>query len=83
MESMRQKVKKEQCKFIHPMRLIKLCLIRLFRTHRETGRKMLFINPVYTLEIEGLGKEESDMLLFELYSHMGQEKIYFSSSMGA
>ena len=38
---------------------------------------MLFINPVYTLEIEGLKKEESDMLLFELYSHMGQEKYIF------
>jgi taurine dioxygenase len=49
----------------------------IVRTHRETGRKMLFINPVYTLEIEGLGKEESDMLLFELYSHMGQEKYIF------
>lgn len=47
------------------------------RTHHETGRKMLFINPVYTMEIEGLAKEESDLLLFELYSHMGQEKYIF------
>jgi len=49
----------------------------IVRTHRETGRKMLFINPVYTIEIEGLKKKESDILLFELYSHMGQEKYIF------
>jgi len=46
----------------------------LVRTHRETGRKTLFINPVYTVEIEGLSKEESDELLFKLYIHMAQEK---------
>ena len=36
----------------------------LVRTHQETCRKTLFINPVYTIEIEGFTKEESDSLLF-------------------
>jgi len=49
----------------------------IVRTHRETGRQALFINPVYTAEIEGLSKAESDLLLFELYSHMGQEKYVY------
>ena len=49
----------------------------LVRTHRETGRKTLFINPVYTQEIEGLSKDESDALLFELYIHMAQDKYIF------
>ena len=49
----------------------------LVRTHRETGRKTLFINPVYTVEIEGLSKEDSDGLLFELYIHMAQEKYIY------
>ena len=49
----------------------------LVRTHKETGRKSLFINPVYTIEIEGLLKEHSDSLLFELYIHMAQEKYIY------
>ena len=47
------------------------------RTHRETGRKSLFINPVYTIEIDGMTKENSDLLLFKLYSHMGQDKYIY------
>ena len=49
----------------------------IVRTHKETGRKTLFINPVYTIEIEGMTKQDSDLLLFELYSHMGNEKYIF------
>ena len=49
----------------------------LVRTHQETCRKTLFINPVYTIEIEGFTKEESDSLLFELYVHMAQEKYIY------
>jgi taurine dioxygenase len=49
----------------------------LVRTHRETGRQTLFINPVYTIQIEGYTKEESDALLFELYIHMAQEKYVY------
>ena len=49
----------------------------LVRNHKETGRKTLFINPVYTIEIEGLTKEDSDSLLFELFIHMAQEKYLY------
>jgi taurine dioxygenase len=40
------------------------------RTHPETGRKLLFVNGVYTTHIVQLSKFESDSLLGMLYRHM-------------
>jgi taurine dioxygenase len=39
------------------------------RVHPVTGRKALFINPVYTQRFEGMTKEESNSLLHYLFDH--------------
>jgi len=39
------------------------------RTHPWTGRRALFVNPIYTTRLEGLSVEESRPLLQRLYGH--------------
>jgi len=39
------------------------------RTHPVTGRRSLFVNPSYTLHINGIPKAESDAILSFLYQH--------------
>lgn len=39
----------------------------VIRTHPETGRKLIYVNIVWTLDIVGLESEESDRLLELLY----------------
>ena len=49
----------------------------LVKTHSETKKKCLFINPVYTIAINKYSDEDSFLLLSYLYEHMTQEKYVY------
>ena len=49
----------------------------LVRVHPVTGRKALYVSPVYTVGIEGMTPEESANLLGFLYTHMTQDKFVY------
>ena len=49
----------------------------LVKTHAETKKKCLFINPVYTVAIDNYSEEESFLLLSSLYEHMTQDKYVY------
>jgi taurine dioxygenase len=47
----------------------------LVRVHPETGRRALFLNPVYTLRIDGMTVEESRPLLGFLQDHATRPEL--------
>jgi taurine dioxygenase len=47
----------------------------LVRTHPVTGRRSIFVNPVYTVRIEGLTPAENYTLLKFLYDHMVKDEF--------
>lgn len=53
-------VRREPIDTVHP----------IVRTNLVTGKKALFVNPLYTRQIVGFKKEESDHLLKFLYNHI-------------
>ena len=49
----------------------------MVRTHPETGEKVLWVNPLYTIGVDGLFEKEGEALLGELFEHMkAPEFIY-------
>jgi taurine dioxygenase len=59
--------KEAKATFSHPM----------IKIHPETKQECLFINPVYTINIEGFSEDESQQLLWELYEHMIQDQFVY------
>jgi taurine dioxygenase len=49
----------------------------LVRVHKSTRAKSLFINPVYTIGIDGMSDLKSSTLLTKLFEHMTQEKYIY------
>jgi len=49
----------------------------LVRTHPVTGRKALFISPVYTTGIAGMTEKESQAILGFLFQHMIQPEFIY------
>jgi len=49
----------------------------LVRTHPVTGRKALFVSPVYTVGIEGLAPAETQAVLTFLFAHMTRDEFIY------
>jgi taurine dioxygenase len=49
----------------------------LVRTHPETGRKALFISPVYTVGVDGLSGPETEAILGFLFKHMLRDEFIY------
>ena len=45
------------------------CVHPVIRTNPESGRKAIYINPSYTVRIEGMCDEESEALKAEIFAH--------------
>jgi len=51
--------------FLHPV----------ITVHPDTGRKSIFVSPTFTTRIDGMTREESDMLLGFLYEHIAKPEF--------
>lgn len=53
------------------------------RTHPETGRKALYVNPAHTIRFEGMSTEESESILAYLFRHQSRAEFTYRLSWRA
>ncbi len=49
----------------------------VLRTHPQTGRKCLYVNPLTTSHIRGMNNHDSSALLDQLYAHMARPEFAY------
>ena len=49
----------------------------MVRTHPETGRPVMWINPVYTIGVKGLSERDSGRLLDRLFAHYLKDEFVY------
>ena len=54
------------------------CWQPLVRLHPETGRKSLYLNPMRCDAVEGMSREDGDVLLDRLYGHCDRARFRYS-----
>jgi len=50
------------------------CLHPVVRTNPSSGRKAIYITPAYTVRIDGMSAEDSQVLMDEIFDHCLQDK---------
>ena len=50
----------------------------IVRTHPETGRRAMYVSPQFTRTIEGINKNEGDMLLATLLEHVTRSEFVWT-----
>ena len=68
-KDLREAVEKRRALFCSTRNKELKALHPILRTHPETGRKSIFVNPQLTHRINDMADDESDALLAEIYDH--------------